>query len=346
MMDGGQRPIHYPREAPPAPGEAVEIAEGVLWARLPLPGVLDHVNVYALDDGDGWTVVDTGMDTPKARAVWEVLLTGPLSGRPLRRQIVTHYHPDHMGLAAWLVGQGAELWTTRTSWMLARMLVLDVEERHSPATLSFWRDAGMDGETFAMKSAERPWNFTDTVGLPPAGLRRIAEGDVLRAGGRDWQVRMGEGHAPEQATLWSEDDALVLGADQLLPTISPNLSVYPSEPLADPIAGWLESCDRLAGFATEGQLVLPGHKLPFTGLPLRLAQMSSNHHDALARLHRLIETPRVAVECFGPLFARVVTPDIYLMALGETVAHLNHLLLAGRATRARRADGAWLWRAA
>jgi glyoxylase-like metal-dependent hydrolase (beta-lactamase superfamily II) len=346
MMDGAQRQIRYPVEAAPDFGTAVEIAEGVLWMRLPLPGVLDHVNVFALDDGDGWTVIDTGMATPEARAVWERLLSGPLSGRPVRRQIVTHYHPDHIGLATWLAGRGAELWTTRTSWYLARMLVLDVEERHSEATLAFWRAAGMDAGTYARKATERPWNFVDVVGLPPPGFRGVAEGDVLRAGGRDWKVRIGEGHAPEQATLWSLDGELVLGADQLLPTISPNLSVYASEPLADPIAGWLDSCDRLAEFASEGQLVLPGHKLPFTGLPLRLRQMAENHHGALARLLEVLATPRVAVDCFAPLFKRDVTPDIYLMALGETVAHLNHLLLSGRATRTRRADGAWLWQAA
>ncbi|WP_443135103.1 MBL fold metallo-hydrolase [Frigidibacter sp. ROC022] len=346
MMDGCKGEIRYPVEAPPGPGEALEIAPGVLWMRLPLPTALDHVNVYALDDGAaGWTVIDTGMDTPKARELWEQLLAGPLGGRPVHRQIVTHMHPDHIGLTAWMAGKGAELWCTRTTWLSARMLVLNVEEKHSEHTIDFWRASGMAPEMLARKAAERPFNFIDVVGLPPPSFRRIAEGDWLTVGGRRWLVRCGDGHAPEHATLWSEDGTLVLGGDQLLPSISPNLGVYASEPLADPIAEWLESCNRLAAHATEAQLVLPGHKLPFTGLPLRLRQKAENHHHALERLHAHLATPRVAVDCFGPLFKREVTPEVFGFALAETIAHLNHLYLTGRASRTARADGAWLWRA-
>ena len=139
-MDVSDATIRYPFETPPAEGEAIEVAPGVLWMRLPLPMKLDHVNVYALDDGEGWTVIDTGFDTARARAIWGRLMAGPLAGRPISRVIVTHHHPDHVGLAGWFQSQfGAELVTTRTAWLLARMLVLDKEEVHTPETLAFWR---------------------------------------------------------------------------------------------------------------------------------------------------------------------------------------------------------------
>jgi glyoxylase-like metal-dependent hydrolase (beta-lactamase superfamily II) len=344
-MDGAGDGIRYPFQTPPEEGGAVEVAEGVLWLRLPLPMALDHVNLYALDDGDGWTVVDTGLDSKRTRAIWGALLARPLAGKPVARVIATHHHPDHIGLAGWLQGQGAELWTTRTAWLFARMLMLDEHAVPAPEVLEFWRGAGMPAEVLETRAGQRPFNFADVVSPMPLGFRRIAEGDVIRAGGRDWRVRLGGGHAPDHATLWSLDDNLVIGGDQLLPGISPNLGVYATEPGADPVADWLESCERFAGLARAGELVLPGHKLPYTGLPLRLAQLSANHHGALDRLRAHLAEPRVAVECFTVLFQRRIEEGTYILALVETVAHLNHLLARGEVTRRRREDGAWEWRA-
>ncbi|MCC5986391.1 MAG: MBL fold metallo-hydrolase [Pararhodobacter sp.] len=336
--------IRYPFEQPPAHDAAIEVAPGVFWLRLPLPMKLDHVNVYALDDGDGWTIVDTGFDTRRTRELWSSLLAGPLGGRPLKRVLVTHHHPDHIGLAGWFQAEhGAELWTTRTAWLFARMLALDVQERASPEAIAFWRDAGMDAELLATRAEERPFNFSDVVAPMPLGFHRLREGQAIAMGGRHWIVRMGNGHAPEHATLWSLDDDLVIGGDQLLPSISANLGVYATEPDADPVADWLESCERLSAFARDDQLVLPGHKLPFTGLPLRLEQMAENHHGALSRLGEHLSTPRRAADCFSPLFKREIGPAEYGLALVETVAHLNHLLHKGNVRRWRGEDGAWLW---
>ena len=338
--------IRHPWDVPPAPGEAVEVAEGVLWMRLPLPMALDHVNIYALDDGDGWTLIDSGFDTGKARAQFDALRAGPLRGRPIRRAVATHYHPDHIGMAGRLMAEGAELLATRTTYLLARMLVLDEQDRPLPQTVAFWQAAGMPPGMVARRQAERPFNFADVVAPLPIGYTRIAEGQTIRMGGRTWDIRCGDGHAPEHATFWSRDDALVLGGDQLLPSISANLGVYATEPMADPVGEWMDSCRRLSAFAEDGQLVLPGHKTPFTGLPLRLRQMVENHEGALARLSDHLADPRTAADCFLPLFKRQIGGPEYGMALVEAVAHLNHLLLTGRATRERRADGAWLWRRA
>lgn len=338
--------LAFPFPEPPAPGEAVEIDKGVLWLRLPLPMALDHVNIYALDDGEkGWTILDTGADNPGTRQLWEQILAGPLGGRPVWRVIVSHFHPDHAGLATFFVKRGAQLWTTRATYLMVRMLCFDVNSTHPDTTLRFWRESGMDQATWERCTTERPFNMSALIEQFPPGFYRMKEGDRITAGGRDWIVRLGEGHAPEQASLWQEDGPLVLSADLILPSISPNVSAFPAEPLADPIRELIDSCARLAEFARPDHLVLPGHKLPFTGLPLRLWQMAENHHDALDRLHGYLATPKVAVECFSVLFRREVTAQVFGLALGETIAHLNSLLLAGRVRREKREDGAWLWQA-
>ncbi len=334
-----------PFETPPAEGAAIEVAPGVFWMRLPLPMALDHVNIYALDDGDGWTVIDTGFDSKRGRALWARLLAGPLAGQPVKRVVVTHHHPDHVGLAGWFQGQGAELVTTRTAWLFARMLVLDEQPLPTPESMAFYRGAGMDAAMLAKRSHERPFNFADVVAPLPLGFTRIAEGSQITMGGRRWLVRIGNGHAPEHATFWSMDDNLVLGGDQLLPSISANIGVYPTEPDADPLGEWLESCRAFQAHAHDDQLILPGHKLPFTGLPLRLVQMIENHHCALTRLRDHLAEPRSAAQCFAPLFKRQIDEGTYGLALVEAVAHLNHLLQRGDVQRSMGADGVWMWRA-
>lgn len=336
--------IRYPWETPPVGDAAIEVATGVLWLRLPLPMKLDHVNVYALDEGDSWTIVDTGFSTGKTKEIWAQIMAGPLAGKPVRRVIVTHHHPDHIGLAGWFQSEhGAELVTTRTAWLLGRMLQLDQQEATTPQTMAFYRSAGMDADILAQRASERPFNFADVVDPLPVGFTRIQQGDVITAGGRQWDVHMGNGHAPEHATLWSQDDHLVLGGDQILPSISSNIGVYATEPEADPVGEWLEACERLAKLARPDHLVLGGHKLPFTGLPLRMKQLIDNHHGALERLYKHLDTPLSAGECFAPLFKRKIGPAEYGLALVEAIAHVQHLYFEGRATRSRRDDGAWVY---
>ncbi len=343
-MDGRAPKLRYPWDTPPAEGAATEVADGVLWMRLPLPMALDHVNVYALDDGGGWTIVDTGFASKRSRAIWQKLLDGPLSGKPVHRVLVTHHHPDHIGLAGWFqTAYGARLCTTRTAWLFARMLLLDNQDRPTRESLLFWKRAGMDAAIYDQRAQERPFNYADCVSDMPLGFDRIKEGSRLRAGQRDWLVRIGNGHAPEHATLWSCDDNLVIGGDQILPSISPNLGVYATEPEADPVSDWLEACERLAGFAQDNHLVLPGHKLPFSGLPIRMRQLIDNHHGALDRLRQHLTIPHTAAQCFLPLFKRKIGDGEYGLALVEAVAHLNHLYQVGDVTRSLRDDGSYEW---
>jgi glyoxylase-like metal-dependent hydrolase (beta-lactamase superfamily II) len=334
--------IRHPVDGPPADCDAITVAEGILWLRLPLPMALDHVNIYALDDGAAWTIIDTGLSSRRSKAIWESVLAGPLSGKPVTRVILTHHHPDHVGLVGWFQSRGAELLATRTAWLYARMLTLDVQERPSLEAMTFYRRAGLTEAELVRRSAERPFNFADIVDPMPLGFTRIVEGARLSIGGRTWTVRIGHGHAPEHATLWS-DDGIVLGGDQLLPGISANIGVYPTEPDADPLTDWLASCRAFMPHARDDQLILPGHKLPYTGLPFRLTQMVENHDSALQRLLDHLATPRTAAGCFAPLFRREIGPAEQGLALVEAIAHLNCLLRRGLVSRSLTPGGMWAW---
>ncbi len=333
--------IDYPWAEAPEPGQPRAVAPGIEWVRLPLPMKLDHVNCWLLDEADGSvTVIDTGFASELTRGLW----TQALRGRRVSRVIVTHHHPDHVGLAGWFQEQGAELWMSRVAWLMARMLHLDDQERPAPETVDFWRACGMDADILARRMDERPVNFADMLAPMPLGYRRLEEGATIAMGGRDWTVRLDGGHAPDHATFWCPHEDIVLGGDQLLPSISPNLGLYATEPDADPVGDWIAACERLMAFATPEQLVLPGHKLPYRGLPLRLRQLVDNHHGALDRLEAHLAEPRAAGDCFAPLFKRQIGGGEYGLALVEAAAHCRHLVHRGRATR-ERCNGAWLYRA-
>jgi len=335
--------IRHPWQEAPEAGTVVEVAPGILWARLPLPMRLDHVNVFVLDDGPHWTVIDTGLNWTGCREAWEALLAGPLAGKPVGRVIVTHHHPDHIGLAGWFADQGAAIWATRVAWLFGRMLTLDRHDRPTDRHMDFRRRAGMPHDLLAAYAAEKPFNFADCVAPIPLGFNAIDEGDEIAIGGRRWRVRIGHGHAPHHATLWTPD-GLALAGDQIIPGISSNISVYPTEPDADPLGDWLESCRRLHGLAEGGELVLPGHKLPFHGVRFRLTQLIENHDEALGRIEEVLASgPMTAAEAFPAIFKRKIGDADYGLALGEAVAHMNHLLKQGRVSRQEDKNGALIY---
>ncbi|MFV0473110.1 MAG: MBL fold metallo-hydrolase [Pikeienuella sp.] len=338
--------LAYPHgEDVPAPGEAIEVAERVLWLRLPLPMKLDHVNVYALDDGDGWTILDTGFQTDRTKAIWADLMNGPLAAKPVRRVVASHHHPDHIGLAGWFQEQhGASLWTTRTSWLFARMLTLDHQDQVTEPALLHMKRAGADEARLEWQRRREPMNFSRVVAPMPLGYRRIRDGERIQMGGRAWRIFTGDGHAPEQATFWSADNELVLSADQILPRISPNVGVFATEPEADPLGEWLASCKKFQPFAREGHTALPGHNRPFTGLPKRLGQLIDNHHGVIRRLARFLDQPRTAIECFDTIYKRPIRDDEFGLAMVEAIAHLNHMRATGEAERTLDGDGAYRFR--
>jgi len=329
IADAEAAGLTFPHPDPPAKGETIEVAPGIHWARLPLPMALDHVNVYLLDGEDGWTIIDTGMKTRDAREGWEALFAGPLSDKPVKQLIVTHNHPDHIGLAGWLCEKtGAPLVTTRTSFLYAKMLQLDGWDELPADAVKYYKRAGF-GPTEMQRAQNRAaFGFSKVCAPLPLGFVRIVEDDVLRIG------------AAEHAMLWCEAEGLLISGDQVLPRITSNIGVYPTEPEGDPLGDWLHSCAHLRDRLPADLFVLPGHNEPFTGVGIRLTQLLDHHAETLAALEDFLSEPRTTIECFDVLFDRKITEQLQGFATVEAVAHLNHMLRTGRATR-REEDGVY-----
>jgi len=337
----------------PAPGELIALADGVGWARLPIPGSLRHINVWVLDDGDpvsepgtgGIALVDTGLDIAPCREAWEALFDGPLAGRTVTRIICTHFHPDHLGLAGWLADRfAAPLWMTRSEYLFGRLLASDVRDSPPREAVAYWRFAGWDEARIEAEAAKGWGRFASVVSPIPVSFVRMEEGDRLRVGGREWRILVGNGHCPEHACLIDDEAGLMIAGDQVLPRITSNVSLSLSEPEADPLGDWLASIEKLKGLP-DSLLVLPSHGEPFTGLHARLDALAFGHRDRLDALHARLAEPRRAVDCFGTLFARQIDDGMLGLATGEALAHLRRLEVEGKAVREVR-DGVGWYRAA
>lgn len=228
MSAPSSQTLTYPFEAPPKPGEAFEVAPGVRWLRMRLPMALNHINVWALEDGDGWTLVDTGMQTPETAADWQTAFAGPLGARPVARVITTHMHPDHIGMAGWLTRRfECRLWITRLEYISCRMLVADTGREAPADAIRFYRAAGWDSEELDYYKA-RFGGFGKRVYTLPDSYRRVTDDEELQIGGRRWQAVVGHGHSPEHLSLYSPDLHLLISGDQVLPRITSNISVFPT----------------------------------------------------------------------------------------------------------------------
>lgn len=341
IADRPARPtLIYPLGDAPAGGEVKQVAPGVLWVRMPLPFALQWINLWLLEDADGWTIVDTGIATEQTREHWRAIFENALGGKPVTRVICTHMHPDHMGLAGWICRKfGAELWMSRLEYITGRMLVADTGREAPEEGVKFYRAAGWDEDALDSYKV-RFGGFGKAVSRVPDAYRRITDGDAINIGGRVWKVIAGNGHSPEHSCLWQEELKLFISGDQVLPRISSNVSVFPTEPEGDPLADWINSCAKLRGCVPADVLTLPAHNEPFLGLHERLTNLIDGHEKALARvLHRLKQGPKRAVDLFGALFARKIGSDLIGMATGEAIAHLNCLVGRGLARRVTSADG-------
>ena len=340
------RNLEYPFEARPELGQAIEVAPGLLWVRMRLPFQLNHINLWVLADGDGWTIVDCGIRDESTADAWKALFAGPMLGRPVKRVIVTHLHPDHVGLAGWLVRRfGVELWMSRTDYLMCRNLVADTDQEAPAEGMRFYRAAGFPED--ALESYKtRFGGFGRGVYLQPNAFRRFQDGEQICICERVWEIVVGRGHAPEHACLWSRADGIFISGDQILPRISSNVSLFPTEPEANPLQEWIDSCAKLKGLLPDDVLVLPAHNEPFRGAPLRLQELIELHENNMEKLLALCVEPKRAVDCFPALFRSRITSGNYTMAAGESLAHLNCLRVRGAMARHTDSDGVdWYVRA-
>jgi glyoxylase-like metal-dependent hydrolase (beta-lactamase superfamily II) len=330
--------LGFPFAAAPEPAALITVAPGIAWLRMPLPFALDHINLWLLADGEGWTQVDCGYGNQATRVLWEAHFARSLGGRVLKRVVATHYHPDHLGNAAWLVKHfDCPLFIPQAEFLTAHM----VADGHAPydteSICELFRVHGMT-EEHLVPMRRRGNHYRRGVPELPTTFRRLLAGDEVAIGAHRWRCLGGYGHSPEHIALYCETLGACISGDMLLPKISTNVSVWPAEPEGDPLGRFLKSLAVFAALPGD-TLILPSHGLPFVGAALRVAQLHAHHAARLAELEAAATAPCTAAELVPVLFRRELDLQQRFFAMGEAIAHLNHLWHAGRLARSADADG-------
>jgi len=322
--------IQYPIASPPDVGDAAPLGSGVIWLRLPVPGALRHINVWLLEDGAGWTLIDTGMNVAAAREAWDGPFTAVLGGRPVTRIICTHHHPDHAGLAAWLADRfGVAVYMSEPEERLLRD-ALAAGPRHDAVRA---RVAAFERDGLTVTPEMRPMaefeGYRRVMSGIPAEIRRLANGDEIWIGGVRWVAHLVRGHTDGQLVFHAPDAGLLIAGDQVLPRITTNIGIYPEREDPDPLASFLDSFGCLAALEPE-PLVLPSHGDVFRGLRRRLEELRAHHAETLAEVEGLVAEPMTAADLAGRLFRAPLDPLNRMLAVGETLAHLHYLAARGR----------------
>ena len=313
--------MHYPFDQLPAAGATLEVANGIRWVRMPLPFALDHVNLWLVEDGAGWAAVDTGIALDGLKDNWTRLL----GEYRLTRQFVTHCHPDHLGLAAWLERQsGARLWISQGEFAVGHLLRAGTDGYGYAAMMEFFARHGLDAARVAALEA-RGNAFVRGVPEMPRTFVRLLDGDTVPIGGRGWRVIAGHGHSPEHSALYCDELRVLISGDMLLPRITTNVHVNAAAPDTDALREYLDSLERFLPLPPD-TLVLPSHGKPFRGLHERVGQLQQHHRERCAALLAACAAPKSAAELLPALFDRDITDAHQLQfAMGETIAHLNYL---------------------
>jgi glyoxylase-like metal-dependent hydrolase (beta-lactamase superfamily II) len=320
--------LSYEFESRPDDGKTLSVADGIEWLRMPLPFSLNHINLWLLRDSQQWAIVDTGVGTTKTVDLWKTVFTDAMQSDPASRVIATHMHPDHVGCAGFLARHfDVDFWMSRDEYMMCRILVGDTGRSAPEEGVSFYTEAGFSDDQLHMYEAAFGL-FGKYVKPLPESYKRLRDGGELTIGGHQWQIVTGGGHSPEHASLFDRQRNVLISGDQLLPTISSNVSVWPTEPLANPLQDWFDSLQKLRAAVPEDVLVLPAHGKPFRGAHERIDVMIKEHEQNLVQLHAYCSEPQRAVDVFPALFKSRIDDRNRIMATGEALSHLNYLVLA------------------
>ena len=335
--------LYYPFSKRPPDGDTLEVASSIYWLRMPLPIALNHINLWLLEGNEGWTIVDTGMVTDESKTIWSKLFENSFKAKPLEKLVVTHMHLDHSGLAGWLSNQWkVEPYFTEKEFLETVKISNGMDHEQREISLDYYKKCGYDKESL-QHFIERIEYRKSLVSKLNKSFKHIKDQEMLNLSDGEWKIIVAKGHSPEHACLYSEKKNIFICGDILLPRITPNVSVNPANPDSNPLRDWLESLEKIKQSIPHDVLVLPSHGYPYQGAHRRIEAIVNNHHEKLERIYQYIDEPKSVTELFPVLFDSKINQHTLVLAVGETMSHLNYLVAENRLKKSIDEKGLYLF---
>ncbi len=335
--------VQYIIDKAPEQGVPFELRDWLYWTRLPLPFALNHVNIWALKGSKGWCFIDFGINRPVVQEMWTTLRKGIFKG-PIEALIATHFHPDHVGNAGWLYDQLSEkppFYMSQIEFLFTRMISLDSDEIYRERFEKYYGAMGLAPDIIA-EQMEMGNAYARNVTPAPMPFNRLSAGQIIRFADRDWRVMIGEGHAPEHVSLYCAAENILIVGDQILPKITPNISIWPHETSANNLKAFFKTLPQFKELP-EDVLVLPSHGIPFTGLHQRINELYHHHDERLQHILDFCDHPVNGAEVMASLFPITLDKHQIFFAAGETIAHLNYLTEKGDLHRSKNERGVFFY---
>jgi glyoxylase-like metal-dependent hydrolase (beta-lactamase superfamily II) len=313
------------------PVTVTEVANGIYRVRLSLPFALNHVNCYLLEDDGGWTMLDTGLHRPEVYAGWQAALAQiGIELNDIRRILVTHMHPDHIGLAGRLQQEtGATVFMSPREWEVAEAAWVH-DEQQEQALPDYLRQVGAPPDVGAIVSSQQR-KLRQMTQPTPVDVAFLNPGETIAIGGRSFKVIHAPGHADGQILFYAASDRLIFCGDQVLQSITPNIGLWPSTQ-PNPLKRYMESLQSL--MALDVVQALPGHHGIITDWQGRLCELLRHHEERLKATYAAATNGTTALEASYVIFDfDRFSPHEIRFAVAEALAHLEYLAEAGQLER-------------
>ena len=310
-------------------GELTKIASDLYWAHFELPFRLNHVNLFLMDTPEGILILDAGLKSDHSEEHWEALLNGPLKSKKFAGLLITHYHPDHIGMAGWLQKKlNIKCLTTEKELFTAKTFRSMPDDEYAKLFRNVFVRAGMSEEDIIAKGPATRLYKNRVYELPDFEI--IKAGHEIVSNDGKWKVRTDSGHSPEHISLLDKERKLYLSGDFLLPRISPNISDNFFDPLDDRLGEYLKYLNEIQEIGSETS-VFPCHDWPFKEGMQRAKDLIKHHNHRLSLILEALNKKSITImDSISIIFDRKIGDEQMHFAIGEARAHLIHLDVTGQ----------------
>ncbi len=318
--------------------DLIDKVNGMYIIHQPMPYPLQENNAYLAETDNGWAVIDLGVDLARTRELWHAAVREAGIGfSSIKKIIVTHCHPDHLGAAAWMQRMtGAPVYMSKADRNIAQTFAFFRGDKHAAYEEAIAGNATR--KSYGEENLRRLVNDWCGNVLPlfpePEFIDTLGEGDNIVIDGHSYGVRIFQGHTDGQLALWSGGGRMLFSGDIFAENSYLHFTDWPHTKNDQPLSGLLSSIKAVEDM--EPEIIFPGHGKPVSSYKDIFSKLRSRHERMLDRFEQTVTEDVTVGELYRKMFPVPQTGEfadyihLHRVLAGETRGYLNHLAGQGR----------------